>query len=402
MPSPERVSLYSLGVNLTLVGLKGVFAVLSGSLALLADTIHSLSDVVAAGAVWVGLRLSQRKSAQFPYGLYKVENLVSLGVAAAIFFAAYEIAKEVLFGGSAHPLRLVPWTVGAMGLEVLIACFFSRYERRLAQALGSPSLKADAEHLRTHIFSGAVIIVGLIGSAFGWPLDRLAAVVVIGFILEAGWHVLSDSVRVLLDASLDFDTLEKAKRVILNEPKVKELKSLRGRNSGRYKFLEADIVLKGNDLERAHRLATQIEERLRETIAHVDRVTIHVEPQARANIRYAIPLEADDRVSLHLGEAPRFALLDVRAADRHLLTRHDWSNQWLALEHGKGIRVAEFLAASDVDAVLLREKLHGRGPAYVFSDAGIEVIETKQENLEELLDELGIVRGVPHEKETSP
>jgi cation diffusion facilitator family transporter len=142
MLSAERVSVYSILINLALVGLKGCLGVLSGSLAVLADTVHSLSDVVAAGAVWLGLRLSQRQSAQFPYGLYKVENLVSLGVAFAIFFAAYEIGREAFLSPPAGPLRHVPLAMAAMLLEVLLAFAFSRYERRAAEEIGSPSLQA--------------------------------------------------------------------------------------------------------------------------------------------------------------------------------------------------------------------------------------------------------------------
>jgi predicted Fe-Mo cluster-binding NifX family protein len=215
----------------------------------------------------------------------------------------------------------------------------------------------------------------------------------VGFILYAGWQVLRESIRVLLDASLDFATLDQAQRTILAEPKVQQLKSLTGRNSGRFKFLEAEVVLRVADLERAHHLATRLEERLKQAIPNVDRVTLHVEPPAKTTVRYAVPLEADGRVSRHFGEAPRFALLDVRAADRQLLHRKEWANPFRGNERGKGIRVAEFLVASDVDVVVLREDLHGKGPEYVFSDAGIDVSRTDQEDWTALLDELNIVAG---------
>lgn len=399
MVSAERVSLYSILVNLALVGLKGLMGFLSGSLAVVADAFHSLSDVAAAGAVWLGLRLSQRKSPQFPCGLYKVENLVSLGVAGALFFAAYEIGREALLAPPAGPLQHVPLAMAAMLLEILIAFAFSRYERRAAEEIGSPSLRADSEHLRTHIWSATVILLGLVGSWLGWPLDRPAAVVIVGFILHAGWQVLRESVRVLLEASLDFATLDQAKQTLLAEPRVRQLKSLTGRNSGRFKFLEAEVVLKVVDLERAHQIATRLEERLKQTILHLDRVMIRVEPLAKTTIRYAIPLEGTGSISQHFGEAPRFAWLDVRAADRCLLRRKEWDNSFQSLERGKGIRVAEFLAASDVDVVVLREELHGRGPEYVFSDAGIDVIRTEQEEWAALLEELKIWAG---DGETSP
>jgi len=400
MVSAERVSLYSVLINLALVGLKGLVGLLSGSLAVLADAVHSLSDVVAAGAVWLGIKLSQRKSPQFPYGLYKVENLVALGVAGALFFAAYEIGREALVAPLTASLQHVPLAMAAMLLEILIAFAFSRYERRAAEETGSPSLQADSEHLRTHVWSAGVILLSLAGSWLGWPLDRPAAVVIVGFILHAGWQVLRESVRVLLDASLDFATLDRAKQTLLAEPRVRQLKSLTGRNSGRFKFLEAEVVLKVGDLERAHQVATRLEEQLKRTISHLDRVMIHVEPLVKPAIRYAIPLEGTGGISQHFGEAPRFALLDVRPADRHLLRWKEWTNPFQGLERGKGIRVAEFLVASDVDVVVLREELQGRGPEYVFSDAGIEVIRTEQEEWAALLEELNILAG--EEEPSSP
>ena len=78
------------------LALKYIFAILSGSAGLAADAIHSASDVIASITVFVGLKISQRKSRHFPYRLYKVENFVSLIVAVAILFAGYEIAKETL------------------------------------------------------------------------------------------------------------------------------------------------------------------------------------------------------------------------------------------------------------------------------------------------------------------
>jgi hypothetical protein len=96
----ERVGLYSILVNLVLLALNLVMAGLSGSLALAAETTHNLADLTASGAVLVGLKLSQRTHRAFPYGLYKVENVVSLVVAFFIFFTAYEVAKEALSAGN--------------------------------------------------------------------------------------------------------------------------------------------------------------------------------------------------------------------------------------------------------------------------------------------------------------
>ena len=95
MEAGERLALASIGVNLMVTGLKYFLGWFSGSLALLADAVHSSADVVSSASIWGGIRLSRRKSKRFPYGLYKLENLVALGTSALILLAGYEIVHTV-------------------------------------------------------------------------------------------------------------------------------------------------------------------------------------------------------------------------------------------------------------------------------------------------------------------
>ncbi|NWF74842.1 MAG: cation transporter, partial [Nitrospirae bacterium] len=128
-PPTERVALYSILVNVFLLGLNLVMATYSGSLALMAETVHNLADLAASAAVLIGLKLSQRKSGAFPYGLYKVENVSAIIVALFIFLTAYEIAKKALVEPGRefmmHPVMLV----GVM-IAALVPWLFSRYELR--------------------------------------------------------------------------------------------------------------------------------------------------------------------------------------------------------------------------------------------------------------------------------
>ena len=92
MEQSEKIGIYSVALNLLLVGIKGLLSFLSGSVALLADAIHSSSDVISSATVLVGIKISKRKSRNFPYGLYKVENFVSLLSSLFIFFVGYRVA----------------------------------------------------------------------------------------------------------------------------------------------------------------------------------------------------------------------------------------------------------------------------------------------------------------------
>jgi len=373
--------------------LKVAFAVLSGSVGLLAEGVHSAADTLASGAVLAGLKISRRKSSSFPYGLYKVENLVALGLAGLIFLAAYEIAGHALFA-EPREVRQIPASVGALLVAVLVTILLARYKTTVGRRFNSPSLIADAQHSWVDVLTSAAVAVGLIGTWFGLPLDRFAALAVMVFIVRLGWQTLVDAVRVLLDASVDRQTLERIRAIIQDEHSVREIVQLVGRNSGRFHFIEADLILRVRDLEKAARIASRIEHRIREQVKHVDQVTLRYEPLRKDVWRYVVPLDnREGAVSRHFGEAPFFALADVRAADRQLVSTRVVENPYLQLEKGKGIRVSEFLVGEQMDYLVLREKTHGRGPEYVLRDAGVEMEMTESERLEEALQGLGIRTG---------
>lgn len=105
----------------------------------------------------------------------------------------------------------------------------------------------------TDVLSSIVIFLALIGSAMGFALDRYAAVVVILFICRSAVTIFFESLRVLLDASLDFKSLEKIRNIVKEDLRVKQMNHLWARNAGRYKFIELDLILSVRDLERGHR-----------------------------------------------------------------------------------------------------------------------------------------------------
>ena len=383
--SLDRVALYSLGANLGLSALKLALSATSGSLALAADGIHSLVDVFSSVAVLVGLRLAARKSPRFPYGLYKVENVVSVVIALLIFLAGYEIVRRAL---APAPAGIVPTAglVAGVAVTVLGPWLFSRYELAVARRSGSPSLLADGRHFQVDVLSSGIVLLSILGAYLGLGLDRIAAVIVVLFIAYAGWELLRDAMRVLLDASVDPETLEDARDVLSRAPAVAEVRWVTGRNSGRVRFLEADVTLRTQDLRKADLVARQLERELRQEVPNLERVIIRYEPAARPVHRLAVPLaDPSGTISDHLGEAPYFALVDVRAADGQVVRQEVLPNPHLDVPKGKGIRVAEWLVAQKVDQVYLREDVRGKGPEYVFADAGVEVTLTPAGRVQEVL-----------------
>jgi len=392
MEKTERVGLYSVGVNVFLVSLKSVLAAISGSLALAADAIHSGVDVLASLVVLAGLRIARRKSRVFPYGLYKVENIVSVFLALLIFLAGYEIAREAYLGRTIRVTH-APATLSGVGIAILVPYLFSRYERRLGEQTGSPSLQADSRHFRTDVLSSGVVFAAILGDALGLPyVDRVGAGIIVIFIVRAGWELLVDGMRVLLDASLEPQTLEEVRGVIAADSNVAEIRSLVGRNSGRYRFIEAELVLRARDLAKAHQVSERIEAAIRRSVPRVDRVLIHYEPQTKEIRKWAIPLATrEGAVAPHFGQAPYFAFAQVRTASHEVAEREVLANPFHELEKQKGIRTAEFLVKQDIDGLVVRESLAGKGPLYVLEAAGVEVVPTQRETVDEVLNDLRLM-----------
>lgn len=382
----EKAALLSIILNTSLTLIKYILASLSGSVGLMADAIHSLTDVISSASVLMGIKLSKRRSKTFPYGLYKVENLVSLAMSLLIFLAGYEIVRETLTHRIPLMVERIPWAIGGVILAILATYFFSRYEMRIGRQINSPSIIADAEHVKTDMLSSIIILVGLVGGFFRVPLlDKGAALVILIFIARTGYRILVDSVRVLLDASLDFETMDRVKGIILSDPQVENIKGLWGRNSGRYKFIEADLTLNVKDLQRAHVITDKIAERIREKIPHVDHVLIHYEPIRKESLTFAVPLMEDkETISEHFGEAPYFSIITRRTKDGAIVKQECLNNPYLQEKEGKGIRVSEWLLQKGVDKIFTKKSFEGKGPFYVFSNARVEMIITAQKRLHDL------------------
>jgi cation diffusion facilitator family transporter len=385
MKTATRVAWASIALNIFLSLLNLVIAAASGSLAVAAETIHNLVDLLASVAVLVGINLSERKSRTFPYGLYKVENVVAVGVAILIFFTGYEIAREAIFA-EATPATVNGWMLAGVVLSAAAPFAFSRYEMRVGRQLNSPSLMADAQEFRVHVFSSGVVLLALLGQLVGFPVDRYAALVIVVLIARTGYELLADGMRVLLDASLDPETLAQVRSILEAEPAVAEVRSVVGRNAGRYRFLEADVVLRVDRLEKAHSLSHRLAETIRQQVPHVERVQLHVEPQVRTHVRYSVPLvDPHGTISQHFGESPYFALVTLRLADNKIEDQQVRANPHHDVVKAKGIRVAEWLVSLKIDEVILREKVQGKGPAYVFADAGVNVRLTQATTLAEAI-----------------
>jgi predicted Fe-Mo cluster-binding NifX family protein len=292
------------------------------------------------------------------------------------FVTAYEVARSAV-AGTPPPAHAEPWMLGAVVVSGMVPLVFSRFELRAGRASNSPALVADALEYRVHVLTTGLALASLASIQIGIPVDRGAALVIVVVVVKTGWSLLRDGMRVLLDASLDAETLLRVRSVIAADPAVAEVKWVTGRNAGRFRFVEAGVALRTPDTEKAQVAMTRVETSVRSAVAFLDRVLLQVEAPATPFVRYAVPLaDVQGSVSRHFGEAPYFALVDVGREDGTVAEQRVVANPHRLQERGKGIRVAEWLVSQKVDVALVTEDLHGKGPEYVFRDAGVVLRRT--------------------------
>ncbi len=190
-------------IGLSVAGLAELlFAVLTGSVGLLGDAIHNLSDVSTSAVVFLGFRLSRRPASErFTYGLERAEDLAGVGIALVIWasaaFAGYESIRKLIEHGHTSNLGL-----GMLGAAIGIIAnqVVARYKLVVGRRIGSATLVADAKHSWLDALSSAGALVGLVAVALGQPWgDPVAGLAITAFICHVGYEVTSDVVRRLAD-----------------------------------------------------------------------------------------------------------------------------------------------------------------------------------------------------------
>jgi cation diffusion facilitator family transporter len=382
-----RVALWGVVVSAVLVALTVLIAVASHSFALTATAVDCVVDLVAALVLWLGLRLSERKTAAFPYGLYKIENLLQVGIALLIFIASFEIAREALAGGRQKPSIDAAVVVGVV-VTIVATWVYGWYAMRWGKRVSSPALVADGRHRQTDVLSTSLALAAVVSTWAGFDIDIVMAFVILLFAVYSGWGLLASGMRVLLDASVDASTLAQIDRILRSEALIEQVDALAVRSAGRYLFLEATLRLRTDDLVKAHAASEHLEAQIRAALPAVERINLHLEPQRRDVRRIAVPLaSADGEISSEFGEAPHFGLAEVRVADGEVLRLTVLANPHLGTEKQKGILVAEWLVGQGVDELLTVRDVN-KGPSYVLREAGVAM---RRASAERVADELALL-----------
>lgn len=396
----QRVAVYGILVSLLLVAIKGSLAIFSKSLVLTATAVDSAVDVVGAIVLWAGLRLSARKSSRFPFGLYKIENVLQVIVAILIFVGAYEIAAQALAPQEEAPV-ITWWVIAGVVVSIAITLAYSLYATSRGRRTSSPALVADGKHRLVDVMSGTLALVAVASTFIGFDIDRWAAFPILAIVVYSGWGLLTDGMKVLLDASVDSRTLRLIEDTLEADPLVVRVRDLTARSAGRYVFVEAIVMVRTDDLEKAHAAADRLEAGVRDELPGVDHMTLHLEPQRHDVLSVCLPLAADpERLSDEFGSASRFAFVKVKPVDGTIVDKAVRDNPHQHDDRQKGIVTAEWLVGFAVDVLMVTHEVN-KGPAYVFRDAGVEVRHTDQSGVDDALGELAAAVA-PHDTDQAP
>lgn len=274
-----RLSIYS---NTLLTLLKLVVGVISGSVSVMSEAAHSASDLAASWIAFFSVRIADVPADEdHPYGHGKVESLSGMAEALLIFGAAgfiiYQATDKIIHQqGPVH----VDLGLAVMCISLVANTLIARYLFQVGRRTDSLALKADAEHLRTDVFTSLGVIVGLVLvriTKVGW-IDPAAGLIVAVMILYASWRLSREAINPLMDTQLPEEDRDIVHGVLDTEPSVLGYHKLRTRKSGSYRYVDAHILLDDNlSLLAAHNITEALEDRIREKLPHTE-ITLHTEP----------------------------------------------------------------------------------------------------------------------------
>jgi cation diffusion facilitator family transporter len=352
------------------------------SIAAFVGGILTVSRAVTGFLVAAGIRLSRKHTENFNLGLYKLENLVVTVIGILVLFGAYELGKIALFRLHAG----VPLMTGSeKGIPVLIsaaliAAVIALFKNRIGKKDNCPSLRADGRHSFIDAVAMLIIAVGVGLSAAGLRgADSVAALLVALVVFWGGGQITIDGIRVLLDASVERSVLDKVEKIVRDDPRIRDVLEIGGRNSGSHRFLTLKLVPARYDLQAAAAITKDLRERIMGEIKNADEVCIEygLSPVDRQNV--AVPLDGE---GFYAGSAftgaPRFAILDVDTAGWSVLRKRIIENPFAGTGPKDAINLAVMLARLGVDAVVVAEPLKDKDVQHTFDAYGTGLLFAPQ------------------------
>ncbi len=280
----RKVTLVGAFVDLLLGVVKIVIGLSAGSQALVADGVHSLSDLATDFLVLFAAKHSHRAAdAEHPYGHGRIETVATVVLGAALIVVALGISYDAVHRMMEPELLMHP---GIFALLVALVSVASKeaiyqYTASAARRLRSKMLHANAWHSRSDAISSIIVVIGIGGAMAGYPyLDAIAAIAVALMIAKIGWDLLWKSLEELIDTSLEDEQVEAIRKYIKGVHGVQALHMLRTRRSGADALADVHILVDpALSVSEGHQIGEQVRAVLIEQMEDLSDVTVHIDPE---------------------------------------------------------------------------------------------------------------------------
>src|SRR5713226_3003064 len=284
MDGKAVAALYSVAVNVVLIGAKLVVGLLTGSVAILADAAHSFLDLSASIFAYAGIRTAAKPADEdHAWGHAKAENISSLVqmflLGATCIAIVIESVRRLVVPGSVR----VAWysfvvVLAAMVVDIVV----SRYLQSVSRSHGgSAALDSDALHFASDLWASLAVLIGItLVAVFDFKLaDPLAGITVAIIIGTTAIEQGRRTTQVLLDAMPDRPTLDAIERILESDPRLHGYHALRARQAGKHVLLDVSVHVDGTlSLAQAHQVGHAVSERIQRELPMVTDAVIHVEP----------------------------------------------------------------------------------------------------------------------------
>ena len=280
----KNVTVVGIVVNLFLSITKLVLGYVGNSQALIADGVHSFSDLATDLSIIFGVKYWLAPAdEEHQYGHRKIELLVTIFIAIALALVGISIFTKAILALKQNDIQspsLVAF-VGAM-LSIISKEWLYRYTVKKANILKSPAVKANAWHHRSDAISSLpvaiVIIIAAIFPKLIW-LDAIGAIVVSVFIIYPAYKIFKKSILNILDESVDSETLSKIEQIALQTKDVREVHDIRTRKAGETFFVDMHILVDGHiSVQEGHDISEEVKLNLMKSNEDILDVLIHLEP----------------------------------------------------------------------------------------------------------------------------
>ena len=279
----NKITVISILLNIGLTILKILAGILGNSTAIIADGLHSASDIITSIGILIGNKISRKpRDDEHQYGHEKAESLVSFILAAVLIGIALKIGYDGFKDLININNILVPNALPLVVALISIAVKEYQYQItiRVAKRINSSSLKADAWHHRSDAFSSIAAFIGIGGAMLGFKiLDPIASIIVAIVVIKVGIEILKSSCDELMDSSISKEDIREIKSLIDNNKKIYGIKDFKSRKYGSIAYIDMSIFIdKSKTLEEAHDIADNLEHSIISNLNYIKEINIHTEP----------------------------------------------------------------------------------------------------------------------------